>query len=77
MSKAARIRELYAQGLRHTAISEIVGCSIAYVEAVRQRGKKGSPRPCDIAWVKANPERRKIHQHTTYLRRKQQQAEAQ
>lgn len=77
MSKAARIRELYAQGLRHTAIAAMVGCSKSYVEAVRQRGVSGSMRPSDVAWLKANPDRRQAHQRAAYLRRKQQQVQSQ
>lgn len=39
MTKAARIRELYAQGKSTSAIAEIVGCSAGYVRVcARQRG---------------------------------------
>jgi uncharacterized Zn finger protein (UPF0148 family) len=48
-SKAQRIRELYAQGLRTAAIAKIVDCSQAYVR-VAGRQRKNGHSPSDRSW---------------------------
>lgn len=40
-SKAARIRNLYAEGKTTTEIAGIVGCLPAYARAVKQRNESG------------------------------------
>lgn len=51
MSKAARIRDLYAQGLATGEIAKIVGCRPEYVRVVaRQRDEKGYSR-ADKTWM--------------------------
>jgi uncharacterized Zn finger protein (UPF0148 family) len=48
-SKAQRIRELYAQGLRTAQIAEIVNCNEAYVR-VAGRQRKNGHSPSDRSW---------------------------
>ncbi len=51
MSKAARIRDLLAQGMTPATIAAEVGCLSEYVQSVKQRARcPKSMRPCDVRW---------------------------
>lgn len=55
-SKAARIRELYAQGLGTAEIAKVVGCKPEYVR-VAGRQRKDGPSPHDKRWHGGEPYR--------------------
>lgn len=60
-TKAARIRELLAQGKAPAAIAAEVGCLSEYVQSVKQRARHpGNMRPCDVRWQQSavNKDRR-------------------
>ena len=50
MSKASRIRELYAQGLGTAEIARSVGCNPAYVRVAGRQRKDGTDSPADTKW---------------------------
>lgn len=51
MTKAARIRELLANGKSAAAIAAEVDCLPEYVQSVKQRARyPKSMRPCDVRW---------------------------
>lgn len=55
MSKAARIRELYAQGLGTGEIADLVGCKKEYVR-VAGRQRRDGKSVAQIAYEAANPD---------------------
>jgi uncharacterized protein YjcR len=55
MSKAARIRELYAQGFSVREIADKVGCSPEYVRIAARQRAGGSHSEGDKRWRAANP----------------------
>jgi uncharacterized protein YjcR len=74
MSKAARIRELYAQGYETREIADLVGCSPEYVRVAGRQRRDGksvaqiayeASHPDYIerrnGWWQATPERRAAH----------------
>lgn len=69
MNKAARIRELLAQGVRPKAITAEVDCSYQYVEVVRQRLAQGSVRVSDRNWLEKNRDRRNADQAARWRER--------
>ena len=66
-NKSDRIRNLMAQHPT-AAVNEIaamVPCRPEYVRLVRDRA--GGQRPCDVAWIKANPDvRRRINREAQH-----------
>ena len=54
MSKAAKIKQLYAQGMSVAQIAEIIGCDPAYVRVCARQRIIGGMSVHDIAWQRTD-----------------------